>query len=789
MTVLIGAKSHFSLGESVYDPEKLVKAAKAAGYSGLVVTDSNSIDAMPVMKAKADGIQIGLAAQVHVVDDLTWVAAKRGEPRKAPNPFFMPSLFVRNEDGFRDLVELMTLAHSEGHYCTKPARPQVNLDELLTVVARGNLSMTLGSAYSVLSHRDARDKLRKIASALSASQTLAELVPVNTAYYDQHNARSIKAAEEYEFGAILTRPVLNEMGGVEYRNTMNCVLDHLAVDATFRREPADNLHVLLPTVLHMECGNAADRVGKIIGDTMHALSWFDRACATADDYFDHHPYQWEKMKPSLPSMAANPLNELVSLCKKGWVERLGKPVFGYKPDESELPKYRDRLKYELDTLRKMGFEDYFLLVRYIVDWSRSNGVMTGPGRGSVGGSLVAYLMGITDVDPIRFGLIFERFLNPERIDLPDIDLDFMASRRQEVVQHLSSHFGEENVCNIANYSTIAGAGAIREVSKAFKLQEHQFDCSKLVPKEAGVPVPLEQAVAVVPELEKFALEHPKVWDNAVALQGCFRNYAQHAAGVVVAGEPIIKRAVVKRGSAGAICNWDKRVVEDFGLIKLDVLGLSNLDILRIAREYIEQSTGEVVNYTALPLDDKKVLEAFALGKTYGVFQFESGGMRRLLKDLGSEGDLTFDDITAATALYRPGPMQSGMMDRFVQVKRGYAEAEFPHPLTEDVLSETYSVICYQEQVMKVAQVVSGYTMAEADKLRKIMGKKNKDDMAEQRSKFVDGAAADFYEVELDDGSKVTLMSNKKYEVEEGGFYLIGEIESTGLSLKLPLNAA
>lgn len=737
MTVLIGAKSHFSLGESVCDPEKLVKAAKAAGYSGIVVTDSNSIDAMPVMKAKADGIQIGLAAQIHVVDDLTWVAAKRGEPRKAPNPFFMPSLFVRNECGFRDLVELMTLAQTEGHYCTKPARPQVSLDELLTVVARGNLSMTLGSAYSVFSHRDARDKLHKIASALSASQTLAELVPVNTAYYDQHNARSIKAVEEFGFGTILTRPVLNDEGKVEYRNTMNCILDHLGVGATFRREPADDLHVLEPAELSVAIIEAIGRVGKIVG-SRYAQEYFDTALDTANNYFDDHPYQWEKMKPSLPSMAANPLNELVRLCKKGWVDRLGKPVFGYKPDDADLPKYRDRLKYELDVLRTMGFEDYFLLVSYIVDWSRTNGVMTGPGRGSVGGSLVAYLMGITDVDPIRFGLIFERFLNPDRIDLPDIDLDFMASRRQEVVQHLSEHFGEENVCNIANYSTIAGAGAIRETSKAFGLQEHQFDCSKLVPKEAGQPVPLEQAVAVVPELEKFALEHPRVWDNAVALQGCFRNYAQHAAGVVVAGEPIIKRAIVKRGNAGPVCNWDKRVVEDFGLIKLDVLGLSNLDILRLAREYIEKATGEVVDYTSLPLDDPKVLESFALGKTYGVFQFESGGMRRLLKDLGSEEPLTFNDITAATALYRPGPMQSGLMDKYVQIKRGYAEPEYIHPVVKPALAETYSVIVYQEQVMRVAQELAGYSMAEADGLRKIMGKKDPVKMAEQRDKFVTG---------------------------------------------------
>jgi DNA polymerase-3 subunit alpha len=476
-------------------------------------------------------------------------------------------------------------------------------------------------------------------------------------------------------------------------------------------------------------------------DDDFATDSFNEALHTASDYFNMHPYQWKKMTPSLPVMSANPLADIVTICKQGWKDRLGTEVFGYKPDASQLPEYQIRLKYELSILQKMGFEPYFQLVHYIVDWSKKNKIMVGPGRGSVGGSLVAYLMGITDVDPIRFNTIFERFINPERIDLPDIDLDFMSTRRQDIVEHLVGKFGDDRVVQIANYNTVAGASAIQSVGKAFNLFENQYECSKLVPKESGVPVPIEKAVAYVPELEKFALSHPEAWAAAVALQGTFKNFAKHAAGVVVAGCDVTDRGVVNRRQGVGIVNWDKRVVEDFGLIKLDVLGLSNLDILRLCQDYIRESAGIEVDFTKLPLDDKKVLQSFAEGKTYGVFQFESGGMRKLLKDLGSGGDLTFDDCVAATALFRPGPIQAGLMDMYVAIKKEFQEPEYLHPNMVAALESTGSVMVYQEQVMQISRDLAGYTFPEADGLRKIMGKKDPIKMAEQRDKFVDGCIA------------------------------------------------
>lgn len=741
MKNLIGAKTHFSLSESIYDPEALAKKAGLAGYEGLVVTDVESIDSMPIIKAKAGGMKIGLGVQIAVVEDLAWRAAKRGEPKRKPNPMWMTTLFVRDEQGFRDLAELLTLAQDEAHYCPKPARMQVTLDEVLSFVGRGHLTMTLGSAYSVFSLKTSAELLEKIAAHTDASQALVELCPIDSAYFDRHNANAMAAMKEWEFDAILTRPTLNQKGEVSFRNTMNCILDHAKVTDNWRREAPDDLHVLESTDVYSHINAAVDRVVNLGVDRMEAEDCFTTATISANQYFDTHPYEWKKFEPTLPVMTTNPMADIITVCRQGWKDRLTKEVFGYKPDASILPQYSARLKYELEVLQKMKFESYFILVHYIVNWSKTNDIFVGPGRGSVGGSLVGFLMGITDVDPIRFNLIFERFINPERIDLPDVDLDFMSSRRQDIVDHLVGKFGEDHVVQIANYNTIAGAGAIQAVGKAFGIPEADYECSKLVPKESGVPVPLEKAVAYVPELEKLALNHPEVWKASVGLQGTFKNFAKHAAGVVVAGDKVINRGVVNRRSGVGIVNWDKRVVEDFGLIKLDVLGLSNLDILRLCQDYIREASGVVVDFTALPLDDKKVLDAFAEGKTYGVFQFESGGMRKLLKELGSGGDLTFDDCVAATALFRPGPIQAGLMDKYVAIKKGFQEPEYLHPNMEPALKSTMSVMVYQENVMQISRDLAGYSMAEADHLRKIMGKKDPVKMAEQRDKFVDGCLA------------------------------------------------
>ena len=384
-----------------------------------------------------------------------------------------------------------------------------------------------------------------------------------------------------------------------------------------------------------------------------------------------------------------------------------------------------------------------------------------------GGSLVAYLLGITDVDPIRFNLLFERFINPERLDLPDADLDFMSSKRHLVVEYLTEKYGSDRVAGISNYSTLASASALRDTGRVYGMNGIELTATKLVPKEHGQSFTLEEAAKAVPDIDKFKAANPEIWGHATRLEGVMRSFGQHAAGVVVAGEPLTERAVVETRAESACVNWDKRDVEDWGLIKMDILGLSTLDVLEIAKNYVRERHGVQIDYLKLPLEEPDVMSAFSRGDTTGVFQFESSGMKKLLRSLAEGGTLTFEDITAATALYRPGPMDSGLMDDFIQIKQGHKLPYYEHSNMENALKSTYSVIVYQEQVMQISRDIAGYSMADADKLRKIMGKKQPDEMALQRDKFVSGAMLGDIEVELDDGTKKRVHRALKFLCVDG----------------------
>ncbi len=356
-----------------------------------------------------------------------------------------------------------------------------------------------------------------------------------------------------------------------------------------------------------------------------------------------------------------------------------------------------------------------------------------------GGSLTAYLLGITDVDPIRFGLYFERFINPSRIDLPDADLDFASARRPEIVEWLREEYGDEYVAGISNYTTVQSAGALRDTGRVYQVPVYELECTKYIPKERGESMGLLDACVNVPAIQKFAEKYEDLFVNAVLLEGTLRSFGQHAAGVIVAGEPIRNRAVVETRNGGPVTNWDKTTVEDWGLIKLDVLGLSTLDVLGHAKQFIYERYGVDVDYRSLDLTDEKVLAGFAKGDTTAVFQFESPGMKGLLKNLAERDALTFDDITAATALYRPGPMDSGMLEDYVARKQGKMAVDYDHPLIESATRDTYGVMVYQEQVMQVTRDMAGFSMTDADHVRKAMSKKDSEKLALYGEKFIAGA--------------------------------------------------
>ncbi|MET2951255.1 DNA polymerase III subunit alpha [Vibrio owensii] len=736
----IGARTHFSLGHSILSPEDIVSEASTYEYEAVTIADLNSINGLvkAFRTAKEKELKVCFGAVVKVVDDLTWRRAKRGEPKRKPNPFFMPKLFIKNDAGLKDIIELLSLANTDDHFYFEP---QVNLDEVLEIVARGNLIMTTGDIFSLFSHKNYTEILDKIDHAIDRSLLRYELVPVKTAYNDRINDLiAHRVAHEDDAKIIISRPTLYKKGDDGVRNTMSCILNRNTVDEVWRLEPAsDQMFVLQGFEFEEELKDMQRRLTLRGHDVNDMAAMINGAIAETNAFPEQFEYEWHKLDVCLPHMSETPFETLVSLTKAGWKERIAKPTLGYTPPKEQIPLYVERLKYELGVLNKMGFVNYFLLVHRIVNWSKDNGIEVGPARGSCAGSLVAFLIGITDVDPIRFGLIFERFINPSRIDLPDIDLDFMSSRRDEVIQWLRDEYGEEYVCGISNYGELGTSSSLRSVAKAHGMSESEIECSKQVPKVHGSSVSLEDAYDQVPAIQQFADANMQVFKEACSLQGKFRNYGQHAAGIIVAGEPIKNRAVVERRAGGTCTNWDKRTVEDWGLIKLDILGLSTLDMLRLGRDYVKEATGETIDYLQLELDDKKVLESFSKGDTIATFQFEGGNARKLLKQAGAEEILTFEDVAAVTALNRPGPLDSGMTEMWVDIKRGFCEPEYPIRDLEPILSETYGQMVYQEQTMKVAQTVAGFSMAEADSLRKAIGKKDMGAMSKIKESFIEGA--------------------------------------------------
>ena len=404
-----------------------------------------------------------------------------------------------------------------------------------------------------------------------------------------------------------------------------------------------------------------------------------------------------------------------------------------------LDEYDRRLSYELDMIKMMKYPGYFLIVWDFIRHARELGIPVGPGRGSAAGSLVAYCMRITDVDPIDFDLIFERFLNPDRISLPDIDIDFCERRRGEVIEYVTQKYGREKVAQIITFGTMKAKAVVRDVGRVLEMPFSDVDkVAKQIPP--ALDMTLDKALEESATLRDMEKNDPKVKELlAVArrLEGMTRHASVHAAGVVIAPKAITEYAPLYKGARDEIVTqWSMKEIERVGLLKMDFLGLSTLTLIYDAIEEIKRTTGESLDIDHIPLDDPKTYQLFQDGQTYGIFQFESSGMRDILRKSKPQ---RLDDLIALNALYRPGPLRSGMVDDYIARKQGKTEIKYELPELEPILSDTYGVIAYQEQVMRISNVVAGFTLGEADLLRKAMGKKNAETMAKMRGKFVDGA--------------------------------------------------
>jgi len=431
----------------------------------------------------------------------------------------------------------------------------------------------------------------------------------------------------------------------------------------------------------------------------------------------------------IPTRFVDPDQYLRHLCEEGCGERYG--------EMSDV--IRERLDYELGVIKTMGYAGYFLIVKDFCDYARSQAIPVGPGRGSAAGSLVSYALGITSVDPIKFDLLFERFLNPERISMPDIDIDFADRGRDKIIKYVIEKYGEDNVCQIITFGTLAARGVIRDIGRVLGMPYGDVDkIAKLVPEGPGVT--LDSALKKVPELAELKKKDARVsrlLDYAMTLHGLARHCSTHAAGVVIAPSALTNYVPLFKGSKDEVTTqYDMKMVEKIGLLKMDFLGLRTLTVIDDAVRMIKENhPGAELDLDNLDLKDPAVFSVFARGETIGIFQFESPGMRDYLRKLNPT---KFTDLTVMNALYRPGPLDSGMIDRYIERKHGREKVEFPHPLLEEILGDTYGVIVFQEQVLKIANLMAGYSLGKADILRKAMGKKDASLMAEQRKGFLEG---------------------------------------------------
>jgi DNA polymerase-3 subunit alpha len=779
----LSVRSDFSIGESLLQVDHIIERAKALGYQSVALVDTMSIHNIVDFsnKAKKAGLKPIVGCRLRVYDDPKWKWKKSDGVPDKPNPMVAIKVYVTGDKGIAGLMKLLSKANTreQFHYHSRTGWEDV--------LALEEVAVSTGDFQSIWHHPQWPDRLCELHDRFG-DNCFAELVPIDTPLFDTLNAKALQAAGASGMRTLVTYPTLyQDDSHAPTLDVLNYICNQFKMSEKSRprqwvqdfgfKEPK----ALLDKVKQAHVRNV--RFYEPLDPNLQAGLW-KTGLANIEHLANLCAYEFKKQPVSLPTMAANEFMELGKRCIEGWKRRFAAPVLGHQPDLLEIPKYKERLNYELAVLKKMGFAGYFLLVQDLVVWAKDNGIIVGPGRGSVGGSLVAYLLGITDVDPIRFDLLFERFINPERLDLPDADLDFMSTRRMEVVDYLAKKYGADRVAGISNFSTLASASALREAGRIHELSNAELSATKLVPKEHGQSVTLTEAAKMVPELDKFRVTHPEVWAHALRLEGCMRALGQHAAGVVVGGEPLVNRAVVEsRSDEGVpVVAWDKRVVEDWGLVKMDVLGLSTLDVLEIARQYIRDRHGKEVRYIDLPLEEPDIMDAFSRGDTTGVFQFESPGMKRLLRELAAGGPLTFEDITAATALYRPGPMDSGLMDDFIAIKQGTKTPFYEHPNMEPALKATNGVIVYQEQVMQLAVDLAGFTRAGADHLRKAMGKKDKDKMAEMGDQFIAGAVAGEVEVELEDGTVHRVHRLRKLPCTDGISRTVEEAIAAGVDI-------
>ncbi len=706
----------YSLLDGAASIDKLIDKAVELGMPAIAITDHGTMYGVIdfFKKAKKSGIKPIIGCEVYVAPKTRFDR----DNRKDDSAYHHLILLAENQVGYQNLCKLVSLGFLEGFYY----KPRVDKG-LLTKYAEGLIVL---------------------------SGCIAGQIPRMILDGNKEGAKKLAAEYQCIFGKD-NYFIEIQNHGMEEELTVNPVMVEIAQELDIPIVATNDIH-------YVNRSDTAIHDILLCIQTGHLREEENRMRFPCDEFYLKSEEEMRDLFPQWPQALSNTLS-IAERCNIDF-------KFGdlYLPDyevpqgftlhsyleylcQQGLPKryldvsleIKERLTFELDIIQKMGFSGYFLIVWDMIHYARSQGISVGPGRGSAAGSIVAYLLEITNIDPIRYDLLFERFLNPERISPPDIDIDICDERRGEVVDYLFNKYGYDKVSQIITFNVMLAKGAIRDVGRVLNMPYADVDdVVKLIPTDPKFKLK-EMDASHSPELWQAYQSNPTVHeliDIAREIEGMPRHAGKHAAGVVIAKDELISYMPVQKTADGIVTTqYEKQQVEDCGLLKMDLLGLRTLSVLDYAVENIRRTHGIEIDINQIPIDDAKTFDMLGKGNAVCVFQLESEGMRKILRDLKPE---RFEDIIALVALYRPGPLGSGMVESFIQAKHGKIKVEYKHPLLEDILKETYGVILYQEQVMRIASRLAGFSLGQSDMLRRAMGKKKPEIIAKERSHFVEG---------------------------------------------------
>ena len=704
--------SEYSISQGLLTIDQIVDCAKKNTIPSVALTDKSNMFAMVKFfnKCEAAGIKPISGASIRVIFD-------------GDDSSHELLCLAKNNDGHRNLMQAISFAHNNYTYQT----PIINFNDLKSF--KDNIVIVSGGKDSHIFELSKQNKLNEVEKKIDDFLTVFKsdffIEVQKTSRPDEIDFFSniLPLSNKKGIPLIATNDVLfSSKDDYEIHETKVCINTGKTLNDPNREKPFSDEQYFKSSDEMQKLFKGFD---ELVDNTNEVAKKCNVSLHTKGYFLPEYPVPEEHDFDSF----------LVDLAKK----RLSKLMTDFEETKKNI--YIQRLEYELNQIKKMGFSSYFLIVYDFIQWSKDNDVPVGPGRGSGAGSLVAYSLGITTLDPIDHGLLFERFLNPERISMPDFDIDFCMEKRDRVIDYVSKKYGANAVSQIATFGTMAARAVVRDVARAMGKPYALGDrISKMIPFAPGMT--LDRAKDEQPVFAQAAKNDPEVKevvDLAYKLEGITRNVGKHAGGVVIAPGSLSDFCPIynDRQSSSVMTQYDKDDVEKIGLVKFDFLGLRTLTVIDRALKSINSSLKDQnkINLDNIPMNDQKVFDLLSSGKTMAVFQLESTGMRDLIKKLKPT---KFEEITALLALYRPGPLNSGMHTTFVDRKHGKSPVTYPHELLEPVLSETYGVIVYQEQVMESARVLAGYSMGEADILRRVMGKKKIEEMEEQREIFVKG---------------------------------------------------